>query len=322
MERKIHFYGEPFMAVVYGRSPDPIPCAPIVIEDLFHCGLGIILADNSAFFWGPASPRDLIISWRGMEFLRRLKKIENGTLAQCYFCATREFFDPDRKRYIGWLIDQIGDRVYEQIMAAPIPEEIIRAILDGQKDEIKPALYPIIDEVRAGTIEWREEFAVAGIRHPDDVDAEKKRNEENIARYESLLASYAISNSWSRDCNGMGNVECALLALIEKGAENRHSMAVIVALAGAVGETASAEFATFLMPMRRITGDFVKSQIEKSKQEGIFHSAEWLVYRPLISPWWKFWRKKPKAEFFTVQNAKNLLTQLFKEYFPMDPESA
>lgn len=301
------------MAVVDGRGFEPISCTPVVYESMTNCGVGLFCEDGSGRVWGPAVPRDLIVSWRATELLRRFRKIEGNTLAKCYYCATRRIDDPDRQRHIGELVIQIGQAAYDEIMALAVPEEIVQAILDNQQSELSPDLHPITDEVRAGTIKWREEFATVGIKHPDAVDAEIRKNKETIARYENLLVSFAQSHSMGRQCIGMGNVEGALLTIITKGAEQRHSMAVIVALAGVVGKVANSELAIFLMPPRAFDFDMARSHLEKAKENGLTQSAEWLAENCGHS-WWKFWQ--PAGESFSFKSAKDLLGRLLREYFP------
>jgi len=162
---KIHFRGVPFVARVVGQGV--IKCTPIVYEIDSSCGIGVLYEDSQkGQTWGLFSPRNIIAAWRGTEVLRHLDLIKDNTLATAYYAGLRDPHDSDKKRYVEPMILNIGRGVYDKIMRMPVPEEIIRVILDNQGDEFPPHLYPIAEEVRAGTIKWRKEFADVGIEHP------------------------------------------------------------------------------------------------------------------------------------------------------------
>lgn len=161
------------MARVAGKSDTPIQCTPVVYDEKSSCGVGVFFEDGIGQTWGLVIPRNLIVAWRGTEVLRRLDTIEHGTLCAAYYTGVREPHESSMKRYVEPTIAKIGKEAYKTIMSMPVPEEIVRAILDNQRQDFKPNLYPITDEVRAGTIQWRQEFADAGVKHPDAIDAKK-----------------------------------------------------------------------------------------------------------------------------------------------------
>ncbi|MDP3052578.1 MAG: hypothetical protein Q8N22_01320 [bacterium] len=309
---KIYFKNEPFMAVVEGRGDNPVKCTPIVYDgrdpsSAFgnECGAGILFEDGKIYSWGLWQPRNLIVSWRATEILRRLNVIKKHDFCAAYSAGCHRISDSDREKYVKPIIAKIGNQTYKEIMAMPVPETIIRAILDNQGQDFSPSLFPISYEVKAGTIKWRQEFADAGIENPDEVDARKFRQDKKISRFERLLVSYAKSQGLPRHCIRMDKVEKILLDLIEKGADEAYSDNIVVSMAGT-----AADF---------IASDFAKSmQLDHAgTHEAISCSARWLTLYILGKP--RFFRRR--AHLATLSDIKNkivepLLLRLLEEYFP------
>lgn len=315
---KIHFRNEPFMARVVGKGDEPIKCTPVVYDEMVNCGVGVFYEDGKGQVWGLMVPRNLIAAWRGTEVLRRLDTIEHGTLAAAYYTGIRNPHLSEMKSYVEPTIAKIGRAAYEEIMAMPVPEEIVSAILLNQKDDCAPALYPITDEIRAGTIQWRHDFAAFGIEHSDDVDAEKRAQDETIAKFEHLLASYADSWNLPRRCMGMNYVESALLTIVEKGAGRTYPDHVLVALSGVVGELAISEFSMTMMPFGPRSREGYDAQMDKAKERAFDRSAAWLASN-LKRPRFAFWKRQ--QGLFTRNGAERLLRRLLGEYFPTKSEA-
>ncbi len=313
-DNKIHFSNVPFMAYVESMGDELIECTPVVYGDGLNYGISVLFPNMESITWGLVTPRNLITAWRGTEILRHIHTIENGTLCAAYYTGIRSPHESDMKSYVEPIIKKIGRDVYDTIMSMTVPEQIIRAILDNQNGDSKPDLYPITDEVRAGTIEWRQEFVEFGIKHPDDVDNEERLQKETIAKFERLLASYARSRSIPRNCMGMNYVESALLTLVDKKANEEHSDNVLIALSGVVGELSITNFAAFILPFGISNQAEYDARINKTKEEALEYSASWLasISKP---PWFSFLRKKETVSF-TSENATKLLRELLEKYFP------
>jgi hypothetical protein len=172
---KVHFRSKPFMARVEGKGDAIIKCIPVVCDEEWKYSVGIVFEDGTMRTWGPVWPRDLIASWRATEILCRLDTLEWDALRVAWHGGRRKPHKCEMA-YVESTIAKIGRNAYDAIMSKPIPEMIIRAILDDQ--EYDPALYPITYEAQAGTIEWRQEFADAGVEHPDNPDPEKREREK------------------------------------------------------------------------------------------------------------------------------------------------
>lgn len=318
---KIHFRNKPFMAlvVVGGTDAGLVKCTPVVYDDPSNCGVGLLYEGGEGLVWGLVSPRDLITSWRATEVLRRLDTINNKTLCEAYYTGLRDPSEYDMKSYVEPTIAKIGRAAYKAIMAMPVPEQIVRTILDNQKSGYTQALWPITNEVRAGTIQWRQEFADVGIEHPSEVDAKKRAQKKTIAKFERLLVSYAIFRNLPRQGMGMDGIKSALLTLVDKGADKTHSDRLLVALAGIAGELGVFEFAMAISSFG--AGSHEESELrmyDERKESAIDHSAAWLVSNSGPSRL-AFWKRQPNS--FTPDSAKEMLRRLLGEYFPTKSET-
>mgnify|MGYP001576084748 FL=1 len=306
--RTIYFKNKPFMACVFEEGNAPIECVPVVCScsDGLNFGAGILLPNNKTWMWGLYMPRNLIAAWRATEVLHCLDVIERETLVAVNYTGKRNVRGDDFERYVRPIISKIGKQTYSAIMAMPVPEEIIRAILDNQKGDLKPDLWPIVDEVLAGTIIWRQEFANAGLEHPDETDAKKRAKKEKIAKFEYLLISYAKFRNRPRDSVVMDDVEKIILELIGKGADRTYSDCAIVALAGAAG-------------------DFIGSELADGNcfdchrtREAISKSAQWLVFEWTNSHFaFLFWKSTGKLCLLSL--IENFLRQTLNECFSQKP---
>lgn len=289
---KIRFRNKPFMARVFSDGDGPVSCTPVVYDEFRCCGVGIFINGDRGHIWGPVVPRDLIAAWRGTEVLRRLNTISQRTLCAAYYSGVRNPNESDLLYYVKPTIAIIGREAYDEIMSMPVPEQIVRAILDNQKDDFPPSLFPITDEILAGTIRWRQEFADNRIIHPYEINPWEGAKKETIAGFEMLLDSYARSHDVPRRCMEMWDVERALLALVDKNANMIHHDSVLVALAGVVGSVAS-----------------------ENEKQAFNHSAVWLVSKPLpVQSRIFFWRRQQQT-LLTRGGADELLRRLFLEYF-------
>ncbi len=93
--------------------------------------------------------------------------------------------------------------------------------------------------------------------------------EDVLVKFEPQLGSYANDHGLSRDCIGMQFVETGLRALVKRGAEERYSNELIVAMAAALGEICVQESASFF-------GFGSSTPVEEVKQTAIGVSAKWL----------------------------------------------
>ena len=302
-EPKIHFVNEPFMARVFWREGDElIECTPVVYDAPNLCGIAIFSEDGEIHAWGSIIPRDLITSWRATVIIRYLNEIEVDTLCNVYYAGRRKVHPEDRRHYVEPIIAMIGKDTYEEIMAMPVPEKIIRAILDNQSDPFPPSIFPITEEVRAGTIdwqEWKEEFTELGIKHPDEIDAQERREKEILSKFEPLLSSYASYQKIRPGTFGMDFLTNALLNVVEKGVNQKYSNEVAMALAGILGELAIAELVMNVWPF-----GYDEEIIAQKKEEALQQAAKWLASKKFFP-----------LRFLKQRKYQKLLYKLLSEYF-------
>ncbi|MCX6792572.1 MAG: hypothetical protein NTY12_00950 [Candidatus Falkowbacteria bacterium] len=149
------------MVIVEGMGDKPIQVRPVVYDSLADCGVAIIPENGRGFVWGLVAPRNIIAAWRATEILRCLKFINpNKDLAHSYYAGLRQPRDWMTQE-VSVLIRRIGRSRYNEIMSLPVPDKIIKAILDSQSGESSFMLdtRPIKEEINAGTIKWRKEFS-------------------------------------------------------------------------------------------------------------------------------------------------------------------
>jgi len=305
----ILFKSEPFMAKVEEMGDEDRKCVSAVFSRgrtihglIVFSGEQRIIWENSLWYEGPIS------LWRATEIISKLEFINSKILGKLADVGARsEYKNPEQAA----IIEKIGWDTYRQIMKIPVPEIIITEILEGQKEIFKPDLRLITKEIRAGTIQWRPEFADAGVGNPEEIDATKRKNAEILAPFDKLLNSYAASQGWTRPYYGITvDVDNALLTLIEKGADKKYSPAILVALAGVGGEFFRFN-ATYNFPELK---DKYRGKHEKSLNDIKTKAAKWLVKKSNSSLFAKlcFWEKTIQQE-----EAENILTQLFKEYLSL-----
>lgn len=254
--------------------------------------------------------------------LRRFDIITSISLSSAYVTGRRNPHNSDRVAYVEPTIAKIGQAVYDEIMAMPVPECIIRSILDNhvRGDFYSPNLYPITDEVRAGTIQWRHEFYDFGVTHPNAEDLEKRDRKERrkkLERFDTLLASYAKFRYLSRWGKEMEYVEDALIILAySNDTGRRHSDHVLVALAGVMGDlTITSRVIASHPSYTPASYGVYESSMDMPKAQAICASARWLVSVAKRSRF-VFWRRR---ERFTFDSAVELIRNALGRYLPPTP---
>lgn len=311
-EEKIHFENKPFMARIAGNGNKPIKCTPVVYEEPSKCGVGLFFENGFGVVWGPGNPRNLIAAWRGTEVLRLFDTIGNCTLAEAYYTGMRNPREINMES-VRLTIKKIGQAEYDRIMNTPIPSAIIKAILENQGRygkygaNLSLDVWPIIEEMRAGTILWQRKFADAGIKHLDEIESEERARKQIVAKFEELLISYSRSRKIPLTCKSMEHVEDALLTLVDKRAQKLQSDRMLVSLAGVVGHLAHLKSVSF--PLSLLDGEERNKRLDKMKEIAVDHSAAWFVSNSV--QYLFFWKQS---------GTKKLLRRLLREYFPTEAD--
>lgn len=263
----------PFDAVVEVNGDDIVTCNPVVYDEPDIFGVAVIFNQKLCLRWGLISPRDMIAAWRATEIIRYYKVINEEVLANAFFASSRQPYT-DKINEVESVKNAIGMDLYNSIMQKPIPEKIIQAILSEQLTDYPPDLFPITDEVRAGTIFWRQEFAEAGVEHPDDADIRKEAKRLIIKRHSNFLESYAVMRQMTLDSDMMRYVETALANIIDLGFDKKCHDRLLTALAGVIGELSMAEIS------RPSNEKLTDEQLVELQNISIEISADWLVKNP------------------------------------------
>lgn len=229
----IRFRGQYFKAHVGSRESKPVLCNPIIYNDGDNCGTGVIVEWNRILQWGMYEPRDYIASWRAGEILRDLKHVNSITVRGAFYAGSRSLNTKEEEYCTTPVIEGIGKESYHKIMSLPIPEKIVKVVLDDSKNKgLKPNLYPLTEEIEAGTLAWRDEFSEAGVLTPEQFRANKKRYEEIKLETDKYLRSMIddIDNIDLTDI-GVCITRSALVKLYEKKVDKEYPHYVLVAFA-------------------------------------------------------------------------------------------
>lgn len=177
--------------------------------------------------------------WRALQLLDAIPVLDHRNLGLALWIATDR---PDE--------DDTGDREsieelcstfredcnYEEIMARPVPTEIIQLTVGLIQEGLRmpSVLYDLTDEIEAGSIEWSQELKRVGVRHPDDRRAARAVLAEVVARYQPYLSSYAAFRGCTYDHQHksliMTCIEQCIYAAIERGIELDYGMDITALL--------------------------------------------------------------------------------------------
>ena len=247
-------------------------------------------------------PRDYIASWRAGEILSVLKHINSITVRGAYFAASRSLNNKEEQYYTAPVIEGIGKENYNNVMSLPIPEKIIRVILDDRKrNKLKPNLYPLTEEIEAGTLAWRDEFSETGVLTPEQFKANKKRYAEIKLEMDKHLRSMIddIDNIDLTDI-GVCIIRSTLVKLFEKKVNEEYPHYVLVALAIIMSDVKVAH-------IRSYAGYKMFERISR----WVSRTSGYPRFNPLnIVP--------KKKGVLSPQESFDLLQKLVSQYYPVD----
>lgn len=301
-KRFIRFRGERFKARTDDKSDYLTLCTPVIFDDGVHCGVAIIV-DNEVFWWGMFAPRDYIASWRAGEILRSLGLVTQNTVRGAFYAANRSLNNRKEERYTTPVIEEIGKERYDSIMSLKVPEEVVRVILDDRKLlHLMPNLYPLTEEVEAGTLAWRNEFSEAGVLTPEDYRAKKGvwGCKEVMLETDDYLHSMIDVIGIERMSMGVHEIRKLLAMLFEKKADEEYTSYALVALAVIMSDSTTAQtssFESFKM--------FVRVSQWVSRMSGY----------PRFNLFGIMPRKKGAL---SPKESSNLLQELTNRYFPVE----
>lgn len=312
----VHFTSELFTAELEGIGTRA--CKAVIIEDRGCIGVGIQWEYTGEIWYSAATlPSDPFAAFRGTEILRQCSKL-TGLMRGCaYWAGVRDQngIFPFAMEGVELLVTHIGKETYDAIMAMKIPEEVVDYTIDCLRRGVSIAQSWITDEVRAGTVEWRDVFADFGVEHPSVVDAREQRNEEIRTQHQEALkslidfvnASHVVpgSDGISIGCNVYNYIEATIVtAAGDRNAESELDMRTITALGYVVGSVACTESTH---AYRSCNKEARLKLWRKEFEETIFDAALWLSADG----------KQYFDGLYEVVNAQVLrLRELIIKYFP------
>lgn len=123
---------------------------PIACDDGLSMGTGLAYEDGRATFWGLASPKKVISSYRGMKIAELVEEFWHGTLAACWYSGNRDVHPSDQK-YVDEIEAKIGKPARERILGM-VPENFDDVLTMLQEKDIHFAGWEIEQEVKDGVL--------------------------------------------------------------------------------------------------------------------------------------------------------------------------
>lgn len=163
-------------------------------------GIGLISPDGKgSTIWGLVAPHVLVQSWRAMKILEQIEVVGHGTLAACWYAASRSVHGSD-KRYLDELAEQVGgtDRfraLREEVLASmPSADELNTMIMNLREKGVNVDSWELEEEVRAGRIAMSP--LIETLAHETEARRQAQIREEEevrkpLPREESLGAFFA-----------------------------------------------------------------------------------------------------------------------------------
>lgn len=196
-------------------------------EDVVHA-LEPFEIDNTFSAW--SNP---VRWWRALQLLEAMPTLNHRNLGLNLWIATGrpdpdDTFDQDSIQELRGTLEK--GFVYEEIMARPVPSEILQLTLQLLDEGQDMNVHDLTDEIEAGTIRWSQELKRRGVDHPDYRRAVRVAQAGVVERYKDHLVSYAAF----RDCpygddprqKGyiMVCIERCIYEAIERGIEQKYGM--------------------------------------------------------------------------------------------------
>ncbi|MFZ2025058.1 MAG: hypothetical protein WAV51_02150 [Microgenomates group bacterium] len=248
-------------------------------------------------FWALVSPHNLICSWRGMLILEQMLTLGDSDMCDAYYAGQRNPHQSDKER-VDKVRRKIGDKVYESILNQKIPDEISNLFVELTDKGDSVALWPITEEVRAGTLQWREDFKRIGAKHPSEEDARKTAEEKLLHRYDKYLSDYASEFRYERECMIMWGIEGTIVDAYEKGVEQDYGQDIALGIAIVRAHGGVAAMAASFFSHGRNPNAVIDQEVDKET----INASNWLVKQ--------FTKGLLKKPLHTAKEYATILTQL------------
>lgn len=191
---------------------------------------------------------DPIRWWRAAQLLAALPQVNLRCEFDLFIAAGRPEPDdyPDQ-RVIREVRSALPERLYEEIMARPVPTDlltwIVKHVDEGNNGDLDEALWHLTKEIEAGSVRWSQKLRRIGVEHPDHRRAVNEARRQLALRYGPALCSYAAfqrypydpQNDWKKT-GIMELVVSTLYESIERGIERDYGSSITMLVAVLVAE--------------------------------------------------------------------------------------
>jgi len=229
-----------------------------------------------------------------------MESINKQTISDAFIASYRRKSEAEMK-YDQKITKAIGAEAYDELMRKKIPMTIVREILDRQRDNIKPDIYPLYLEIKAGTILWQVEFDnfVSYNSYGGGMDDLYFRTA--ILDFEQLISDYIEFIGEKRGSFNAYNLECSIACLVKSGFSRQVPKHATFALAATIANISSNEIA------KGLTAACSADSSDKTIGQSINQVANWLTsgrWQPYVGDICKMSKK----------GAVDLLSYLYRQY--------
>lgn len=290
-----------------GGKTELATLTPTILRDMDGSySIGVYVNDKYGLFASFDRFNDIISLWRATEIMPYCKSIDQNIFAYLVAIGSRHSEPTPQLNMILRSVIAAGDydSIYHNVMEKNVPEEIVRFILDNQNSGFPPSLEVVTEEVRAGTIQWREDFSGFGILRPEEKDVLTKSREAIVARYLNTLNDYALYVEINTKGQEIKIITDQVIELVEKGIEKDHPAPVVVALAAIVGMLSVISSAVIVGP-----SNLTRERAEHEMRNSVLSNASaWLAKQEK-----KWWKLRPTDQ--DIMEAYFKLEELAGEYY-------
>lgn len=269
----------------------PMFVKPAVVSTELEMGVLVYIYETidaekpvAARFWGLVVPHDLITCWRAMLILEKVQYLDNADLCDSYYAAMRHPHESDSHR-VSAMIGKIGLDSFKSIMNQSIPEEVVKLFVQLLDAGDQLALWPLTEEIQAGTLPWSDELARIGVKHSDQVEKRNQAERVVIATYETHFSAYAKAHDFPRRCLIMAAMEGSLIEAVEKGLAADYGPDIAFGIAALRAHLVTNQMVAILgfePQVDRHMEDVLKDT--SLWLSGHFKTGRWLIKKPLRNP--------------------------------------
>lgn len=303
--------------------------AAILQNEKFEYSVALLSEGKLVESWGMPGNIDIFLAWRATEVLRRMKQYSPTMTHDAYLSVIRDGQVP---RSVSFVVAAIGEDAVNEIMRAPVPDEILRLSYTTYPEELRSRdirdIY--LREIRAKTFTPMKQIASPQAIPPlasESMLHVPSRDEVAVESYREYLEHYYTRRFLLSDMRGRAMIEHELRMLIAKGVyvscQQCPEMLIALAAVRAVLKVHMDAFSSLGMSVRDTLIIYVDTWGFSKLREGALRSAaEWTAEFDQSKPW--FGGMFTTASAFrrmVCEKRLNLLVSLYERAYNPDKES-